>query len=113
MKTDPALIARIRSLAETGHHANAIATDVDVPAPQVRSLAKHYGIKIRRMTVEERAASGRAAVSSVARFTTVPVPNWVPADLVEEYRDFARQFGAAYADHAIKRLIAEAGRGAA
>ncbi|WP_238121985.1 MULTISPECIES: hypothetical protein [unclassified Xanthobacter] len=80
-----AQVARIRELAVNGLHVDEIAAASGLSKKSVYAAARQAGVDI----------SG-----------AVIVPNWVPFDLEEDWRDLRKSMGRTWADRAVRRLMA-------
>jgi hypothetical protein len=89
-KRNPAVIERVRSLAQT-HTQREIAKIVGIARSTVRAVIRANGI--RAMAPREAWAIGWAKRKKrrKARRATAPIPAWVPHDLAAEYRRRARR----------------------
>lgn len=91
----------IQQMAAEGGTLPEMARKLRLSQDAVRQLAHRNGIEIRRQTKEEVAA--RAAPRG--RQGVLRCPPGIPADLQDEYRDFARELGPQMALRAVKRLM--------
>ena len=99
-----AQVQDIRRLAGEGLDAIEIAQRSGLSITSVWRHAKANRIQIaKRPYVRSGSAPKSVAAPRLGR-----CPEWVPADLRTEWRDTAKQFGAAYADRAIRKLLEDA-----